>query len=392
MPRQCLPLSSLELIKSKLRLLDIGLTPNLVLLNLSNSYYLEELHMAKICQKLTSLNISRSKLKTLDFGLTPNLKNLDLIECNNLVQLHFPIGGIESLVYLVLSGCLRFAYFVFDKLKDASRRSDESLEVGPLAELHLIAKPLKICPLHLASTLRKFQFESFYKDDPSSTRNLETLISVGLCACTNHEMFSRSICGLQLLRKLKIEGYPEAPKDLGRLECLEELSLFLKNMEHLPESICMLKHLKVLKLGYCWSLEKLPEDLGRLECLETLILSSAKIKHLPNSICMLKHLKFLDLRYCFLLEKLPENLDRLECLEWLELLECKSLRDIPVSICEMRCLKRLDLGGTCVSHLPHNIRLFKGLCIKGSRCLLETCGFTSDIQTLQYKDTCRVTV
>ncbi|KAL7582208.1 disease resistance protein RPV1 [Lactuca sativa] len=486
MPGKYLNLRSLTLTYSKLRTLHIGQTPNLEDLDLNNCYDLEDFHMADKCPKLTSLNISYSKLKTLDLGLAPNLKNLNLEECNNLVQLHVPFGCLENLVYLVLSGCLRYTSFLFDKRNAASSSRDESIEVGPLAELHLIAKSLKECPLHPDNTLRKFQFQCFYKDDPSSTGNVEKLLSFGLCACTNLETFSESICGLRRLRKLKLECYPEAPKDLDQLECLEELSISTTDMKHLPDSICMLKHLEILQLKDCWSLEKLPEDLGRLECLKMLTLSDTKIKHLPDSICMLKHLVFLELSDCFYLETLPEDLGQLECLETLDLSyakierlpdsicmlkhlknlvlarcsllktlpkdlgelecllelnmsssmikhlpdticmlkdlehlnlnhcllleklpddldrleslrsltlrKCKLLRDIPISICKMKRLERLDVTGTCISNLPHDICLLKRLHILGSRGLLESSGFTSKIQTVQYEDTCFVDV
>ncbi|CAH1444349.1 unnamed protein product [Lactuca virosa] len=487
MPRKCLNLRSLTLTNSQLRTLDIGWTPNLEDLDLNYCYDLKDLHMADKCLKLTSLNISHSKLKTFDLGLTPNLKKLDLKECKNLLQLHVPFGCLENLVYLDLSGCLRFTSFLFDKRNVASSRRDESLEIGPLAESHLIAKSLERCPLHPDNTLRQFQFECFYIDDPKDrvTRNLEKLISEGLCACTNLEALSESICGLRCLRKLKLEAYPEAPKELDHEECLEELSISMTNMKHLPDSICMLKHLEVLQLKHCWSLEKLPEDIGRLECLKNLTLSDTKIKHLPDSICMLKHLVFLELRdcsfleklpedlgqlecletlyllyakiehlpdsicmlkhlrtlalhcsslktlpkdlgqlecletlylsssvikhlpdsicmlkdlkqldliHCSSLEKLPEDLDRLECLQRLSLRRCKLLRDFPISICKIKRLESLGVEGTCISHLPQDICFMKGLRISGSRGLLESCGFTSEIQTVSYEDTCFVDV
>ncbi|KAL7582160.1 disease resistance protein RPV1 [Lactuca sativa] len=487
MPGKCLNLRSLTLTNSQLRTLDIGWTPNLVYLNLNHCYDLEDLHMADKCQKLTSLNISHSKLKTLDLGLTPNLMNLDLTECKNLVQLHVPIGCLEDLVHLDLTRCLRFTSFMFDKRNVASSRKDESLEIDPSAESHLIAKSLETCPLHPDNTLRQFQFECFYIDDPKDcvTRNLKKLIYEGLCACTNLETLSESICGLRCLRKLKLEAYPEAPKELDHEECLEVLSFSRTNMKRLLDSICMLKHLEVLQLKHCWSLEKLPEDIGRLECLKNLTLLDTKIKHLPDSICMLKHLVFLELRdcsfleklpedlgqlecletlyllyakiehlpdsicmlkqlrtlavhcsslktlpkdlgqlecletlylsysvikhlpdsicmlkdlkqldliHCSLLEKLPEDLDRLECLQRLSLRKCKLLRDFPISICKIKRLESLGVEGTCISHLPQDICFMKGLRISGSRGLLESCGFTSEIQTVSYEDTCFVDV
>ncbi|CAI9262491.1 unnamed protein product [Lactuca saligna] len=392
MPGKCLNLVSLTLTSSQLRTLHIGQTPNLEYLDLNNCYDLEDLHMADKCLKLTSLNISRSKLKTLDLGLTPNLKKLDLKECKNLVKLHVPIGCLEDLVYLDLSGCLRFTSFLFDERKDASSRRYESIEVGPLAELHLIAKSQETCPLHPDNTLRKFQFECFYKDDPTLTGNLAKLLSFGLCACTNPKTLSGSICGLRRLRKLKLEGYPEAPKDLDQVECLKELCFSMTNMKHLPDSICMMKHLEILRLKDCWSLEKLPEDLGRLKCLQSLTLSSAKIKRLPDSICMLKHLVFLELSDCFYLETLPEDLGQLKCLKTLylsyakiehlpysicmlkrlrklTLFRCSSLKTLPKDLGKLERLAGLYLSSSIIKHLPDTICMLKHL----KKLVLDDC-------------------
>ncbi|KAL7607293.1 hypothetical protein Lser_V15G19698 [Lactuca serriola] len=465
MPSRCLNLEELLLSRSKLSTLDIGLTPNLKYLDLKNCYYLKELHMAGVCEKLVNLEISHSKLRTLDLGLTPNLERLDLKACYNLVELHTRIGCLQKLIYLDISGCLRFRDFLFYRKGYASCSVEESLEVVPLAELHVAAKSLERCLLHPNNDLPNFRFSYFYKEDHHSlTRNLEMLISIGMCACTNLETFSGSICGLQRLRKLKLEGsIEEAPEDLGQLECLEELIFLSTKINHLPESMCMLKHLKSLKLVSCWFLEKLPEDLGglehleeltlfctlikdlpdsicmlkhlkslelfscslleklpedfgRLQRLENLELSHAKIKYLPDSICMLKQMKHIDLHNCLLLEKLPEDLGRLECLEKLIIINCKLLQSIPISISRMKCLKdfhlrycigieklpeelgcldclkELDIEGTIISHLPQSILLLKGLCIIGSRELLQSSGFTSEIRIQEHETSCYVVV
>ncbi|KAL7605549.1 hypothetical protein Lser_V15G19717 [Lactuca serriola] len=359
--------------------------------------------MANVCENLINLEISYSKLRTLDLGLTPNLESVE-----------------------------------------------ESLEVVPLTELHVVAKSLERCPLHPDNDLPNLRFSYFYKEDRYSfTINLEKLISIGICACTNLETLSGSICGLQRLRKLKLEGsIQEAPEDLGQLECLEELIFLSTKINLLLESMCMLKHLKSLKLISCWFLEKLPEDLGglehledltlfctfikdlpdsicmlkhhkslelfscllleklpkefgRLKLLEKLELSHAKITHLPDSICMLKQMKHINLHNCSLLEKLPEYLGQLEFLLKLIIINCKLLQNIPISICRLKCLKdfhlrycigiekmpeehgsldclkELDIEGKIIRHLPHSILMLKGLCIIGSRGLLQSSGFAS---------------
>ncbi|XP_023743987.2 disease resistance protein RPV1 [Lactuca sativa] len=452
MANECQKLTKLNISHSKLRTFDLGMTPNLDTLNLQESRCLEELHMANECQKLTKLNISHSKLRTFDLGMTPNLKKLSLKECHKLVELRTPIGCLNKLVHLDLSGCLGFSSFLFYIVDYTSCSVDESLEVGPSAKLELIVETLERCPLHPDNNLPKFQFECLYKEDRTSfPTNLEMFLSVGMCACTNLETFSQNICGLRRLRKLELKGsfletvkdldqlesleelilssttikhLPDSicmlkhlkylelidclllerlPEDLGRLECLEKLTLQSTTIKHLPDSICMLKHLRYLRLGFCWLLEKLPEGIGELESLRILTLSSAKIKHLPDSICMLKHLQYLRLEFCWLLEKLPEGIGELESLRMLTLSSAK-IKHLPDSICMLKrltflqldhCLlleklpeelgrlehlRYLEVRGTSIIHLPQSILLVKGLRIFGSRELLESCGFTSEIQ------------
>ncbi|KAJ9551575.1 hypothetical protein OSB04_015620 [Centaurea solstitialis] len=427
-PIGCPELKSFELINSKLTSLE--LTLNLKALILKDCA-LVELHMPIGCLELKSIDIRRClELKTLDLGRNPNLESLHLEECSGLVKLHAPIGGLKKLINLKAKGFLRFTNLDIVK----------SYRLLPMLDLH--GKLVDTCPLHPDNNFPKFQFECSYQEDlPSSIGNIEKLISVGFsCACTDLDSFFGSICGLQHLGDLRLKGeIPEVPKDLdrlqclerltlsstsikhlpdsilllkylkslmlfdcihleklpedfeklpedlGRLECLKELTLQSKKIKHLPDSICMLKHLKILRLFDCELLEKLPEDLGRLECLKELTLQSKKIKHLPDSICMLKHLKSLNIYDCELLEKLPEDLGRLECLETVILEQCIGLRNIPNNICRLKslksfsllrcnrvdklpdqlgrveCLEELDIRGTCITNLPQSILMIEGL-------------------------------
>ncbi|CAH1421420.1 unnamed protein product [Lactuca virosa] len=283
MPDRCLNLKYLRLTTLKLRTLDIGLNPNLRELDLGDCRYLEELNMAYECQKLANLNIRHSRLRVLNLGLTPNVERLNLglccqleelhmpveflnlkyvnlegsnlrtldlrlapnleesylVECNSLEKLHMPrrclnlrsltltnaklrildIGHTPNLENLHLAKC-------YDLIKDLTSCSfDESLEVGPLAELDLGVKSLESCPFHPHNSLSKFQFSCIYDEDPPSlTRKIEMLISLGMCACTNLETFSGRICGLWRLRKLKLEG-EETESNIGNIQKEVESSI-----------------------------------------------------------------------------------------------------------------------------------------------------------------------
>ncbi|KAJ0794926.1 putative TIR domain, P-loop containing nucleoside triphosphate hydrolase [Helianthus annuus] len=400
---------------------------NLVELHMSDSR-IEQLWVGgKVLKKLKSITLSHSNLKTLDLGLTPNLVRLDLRHCDDLVELHVPVGCLKRLTYLNLWDCKRLKSVLF--IKDL-----ESLEFLNVSGLHL-KEFQNIILCHSNSNLQQLDFSGNDVENlPSSIGNLHKLVYLSFSWCEKLKSLPGSICSLQHLRVLKLRfcGIEELPEDIGQLECLEELDLRRSKIKHLPDSICKLKHLKNLildrleklpenlgdleslnaltvpstkirdvppsicklkHLNYlylfgCSELEKLPENLGDLESLKTLDLTSTKIRDIPPSICKLKHLKYLDLSYCSELEKLPENLGDLESLKTLVLTSTK-IRDVPSSICKLKhlnylnlskcsglgklpenlgdleSLKKLDLTDTPISHLPDNISLLKDIYIRG---------------------------
>ncbi|MFS7965601.1 putative leucine-rich repeat domain superfamily [Helianthus anomalus] len=388
------------------------MTPNLEKLSLRECYDFVELHSPIKRAKLKSLVLSGSKVSNLNLGMTPHLEMLDLERCYNLQEIDAPMGYLKKFVYLNLSGCSRFKDFLVDKRY-------ESAGLASAAELELAAESLDICQLHPNSNLSRFQFKCNYDEPQGWSGNLEKLISFGLCACTHLESFSATICGLQRLRNLTLEGgIPEVPKDLWQLESLVKLTLWMKKITHLPDNICMLKHLESLDLKSCCLLEqlpkdldrleslkeldltdcislrdipknickmkcltnlllsrctlvdKLPEELGNLECLKELKMEGIGITQLPDSICMLKHMESLNLKSCWRLEQLPKDLDRLESLKELDLTDCISLRDIPNNICKVKCLTNLVLSHcTLLEKLPEelgNIECLEQLNIEGT--------------------------
>ncbi|PWA85554.1 disease resistance protein (TIR-NBS-LRR class) [Artemisia annua] len=341
---ECPELVNLDLSNLNLRTLHHLITPNLETLSLKKCTDMVELRMPAECPKLVNLILSSLKLRTLDLGLTPNLESLSLEYCYDLEEINAPAECLKKLLDLNISHCGRFESFKFDKKLDSPK-------VVSLSELHLFALKRGACDP--GNTWPEFQFQCDYKEDPASSfGNLERLISLGFGAHIKVDSFSDIICGLQCLRKLTLVGdIPEAPKNLDRLDCLEELSLQYTNIKTLPDSICMLKLLKSLEIKSCCLLERLPEDIGRLKCLERLfIMECALLRDIPSSICEMKRLKLLDLFCCIQVEKLPEEFGHL------------------------KCLKALNIQGTCISHLPQSIFGLKGLRIVGDKWLLESCG------------------
>ncbi|KAK1427115.1 hypothetical protein QVD17_15798 [Tagetes erecta] len=363
MPVDCPKLKILDLSGSKVSNLNLGMTPHLKNLYLQNCSRFKQLYMPVECLNLEHLFLGGSKVSNLNLELTPNLSQLDLKGCSYLQEIHAPVGCLKYLVYLNLSRSSRFKYFHLDQRHGPFNLNDS------LATLELIAESLDLCPQHPNNNLPKFQFRCIYDEHlPSSRGNLEKLISFGLCACTNLESFSASICGLQRLGELALEGsIPEVLKDLNQLESLKELSLSMKDIKHLPDSICMLKHLKCLELKSCWLLEQLPQDLGILDHLEDLyLIDCTSLRDIPNNICEIKCLERLHLPYCVVIEKLQEELGL------------------------SKRLKELNIEGTCISRLPQSIYQLKGLRIYGSRSQLESYGFTSLTEMSGYTAYCYI--
>ena len=76
-------------------------------------------------------------------------------------------------------------------------------------------------------------------------------------------------CSLRLLH-LRVEK--ELSCAIGDLKHLSYLNLSYGNFKTLPESLCQLLNLQILKLDYCFKLEKLPYGLVRLKALQQLSL------------------------------------------------------------------------------------------------------------------------
>ncbi|KAJ0794695.1 putative TIR domain, P-loop containing nucleoside triphosphate hydrolase [Helianthus annuus] len=323
---------------------------NLVELDMSYSK-IEQLWVGgKVLKNLKSIILSSSKLRTLDLGLTPNLVSLDLEYCLDLVELHVPVGCLKRLTDLNLRECKRLKYFSF--IKDL-----ESLKTLDVSGLHL-KEFQDIILSHSHSNLQQLKFGGNDIDNlPSSIGNLHKLVNLSIERCSKLKSLPGSICSLQRLRVLSPVhcGIEELPEDIGQLECLEWLNLSYSKVKHLPDSICKLKNLKTLVLEGCKVL-KLPEDVGQIDSLNKLDLRLSKIRDIPSSICKLKHLKELNLFECFELEKLPENLGDIESLCDLDLKGLRKIRDVPSSICKLIHLKELDLSDCSnLMKLPENL-------------------------------------
>ncbi|KAJ0925079.1 putative TIR domain, P-loop containing nucleoside triphosphate hydrolase [Helianthus annuus] len=387
----------------------LRLTPNIVLEGLGNMknlrclivdhYYMDNsfVKIDEVLKKLKSIILSRSKLKTLDLGLTPNLVRLKSVSF---------IKDLESLGNLNVSGLhlKEFQNIILCHSNSNLQQLDfggndiENLpsSIGNLHKLVMLSfnrcyklksLPGSICSLHYLSVLSLV--DCGIEELPEDIGQLECLEVLDLTR-SKIKHLPDSICKLKHLRVLILDGCKvcKLPEDVGQIDSLYTLDLRSTKIRDVPSSICKLKHLKELQLSNCSELEKLPENLGDLESLDVLVLTSTKIRDVPSSICKLKHLKYLRLSKCSGLEKLPENLGDLESLdtldlrstkirdvpssicklkhlEYLDLSECSELEKLPENLGDLESLEELDLTDTPINHLPDSISLLKGFKITG---------------------------
>jgi len=109
----------------------------------------------------------------------------------------------------------------------------------------------------------------------------------------------------------------------------------------IQELISKFKYLRVLSLSYC--LKEVPDTIADLIHLRSLDLSSTLIKRLPESICSLYNLQVLKLNNCRALKELPSTLHELTKLRRLEL-KGTTLRKAPVLLGKLKNLQ-VWMGG-----------------------------------------------
>ncbi|KAJ9552226.1 hypothetical protein OSB04_016271 [Centaurea solstitialis] len=387
---------------SKLKTLDLGMTPNLVHLDLTGCRDLVELLFPLQCPELTIIDLSYTKLRILELCHTPNLVHLDLAGCCDLVELVFP-HQCPKLTYIDLSGT---------KLRTLDLRGAPNLEslnilCDGLTKFYLGCCKLRILDLQATTNLTELSLEEcvsleelhittlnltflalgcpkFRTLDFLGTPNLESLI----IACDDlaelyipaiwpklksftlydSKLTALDLQGAQNLETLYVRGCYNLEELRIHFNCLKLESIDIMGAKLRSFDLALTPNLKMLRLTKCSHLVVLqaPEDLGLLECLEDLILSECTgLRDIPNNICKMKRLERFHLRNCVAVEKLPGELGLLEC------------------------LKELNIEGTNIRHLPQSVFEMKGLRIVGFRRFLELFGF-SEIQTSEDETFCYV--
>nr|ACZ74709.1 CNL-B12 [Phaseolus vulgaris] len=138
----------------------------------------------------------------------------------------------------------------------------------------------------------------------------------------------------------------ESLTDAKRLRSFLPISEFLHSEWHFKISIHDLfskfKFLRLLSFCCCSDLREVPDSVGDLKHLHSLDLSNTMIQKLPESICLLYNLLILKLNHCSKLEELPLNLHKLIKLHCLEFKKTK-VKKMPMHFGELKNLQVLNM-------------------------------------------------
>ncbi|KAI3721426.1 hypothetical protein L2E82_32437 [Cichorium intybus] len=331
----------------------------------------------KFLGNLTMLDLRESKsLKTtLNFTGVPNLAELRLGGCEKLSRIHSSIGNLEKLTKLDLEECKNLKAL---PSSICHMKSLEELNLGKCAKLKGL--PHELGNLKSLKTLNASHVG--IKRLPHSIGELTQLESLNLNGCKNLKKLPSSICNLKSIAILYLEGCSSLerfPEQLGDWKGLKEIhasgikiqqlpdsigmcelrSLSITDcysLKSLPNSICKVKSLRILRLINCPNIQELPEELGNLERLEDIGVNGTSIKRLPDSVQRIPYLHTLLLNNCKQLESLPGGNLGLYLIRVLALRDCNlSDNDFPNDIWELSGLMVLDLSQNNFSCLPSGL-------------------------------------
>ncbi|KAL1802232.1 hypothetical protein ACET3Z_030879 [Daucus carota] len=257
-------------------------------------------------------------MTTPDFSALPSLETLNFEGCDSLVELDISIGSLGKLVFLKLRGCTK-----------------------------LRSLPDTIC-------------------------NLRALEVLNIGECFSVEALPEQLGNIESLKELDAHdvAVSKLPDSTGRLSKLAKLILTChgkamimylmtrpkhKILETLPDTICNLRELEVLSVGYSRDLEALPVELGNIESLKELNVDDVMVPKIPDSIGFLINLVKLRLTGNQYLETLPKTFGCLRSLEILDISRCSRLIALPVELGNMESLKVLYAQSLPVSELPNSI-------------------------------------
>ncbi|XP_027925354.1 putative disease resistance RPP13-like protein 1 [Vigna unguiculata] len=108
-----------------------------------------------------------------------------------------------------------------------------------------------------------------------------------------HELFSK----FKFLHVLSLNGYAqliEVPNSVGDLKHLCSIDLSYTHIQKLPDSICLLYNLLIMKMNFCSFLEELPSNLHKLTKLNCLEFEHTNVRKMPMHFGELKNIQVLS--------------------------------------------------------------------------------------------------
>ena len=284
-------------------------------------------------------------IETPNLSGAPNLKQLILQGCTRLSKIHSTLGNIKQLIRLDLNGCKCLEIL-------PHTINLESLQIFILSSCSRLKKFPKVVG-NMSCLSELYLNETAINDLPLSMEHLTSLIKLDLRDCKNLSSIPNSCCSSTSLKVLTLSGcskLDELPENLGNLEGLEELDVSGTAIKGLPESINLLRKIRVLSFHGCEGLS--PESLNKLLSYPLMprrsIDPTGMLVHTLSSLCFLTEL---DLSYCNLqtipdvigylssllkldlkgnnFAFLPESMIRLSNLKVLYLIYCTSLQSLP---------------------------------------------------------------
>ncbi|XP_076930471.1 uncharacterized protein LOC143595314 [Bidens hawaiensis] len=377
----------LNLSSSKLRTLNLGLTPNIERLELGGCNDFVELHMFIEFSNLKLIDLHCSKLRNINLGMAPHLESLDLGGCNEFVGFQLPVKCSN----------LRLLNATYSKLKALDLGLTphlERLHLGGCNDFEELYMPVECTSLKLLD----LRWSKLSNLNLGLTPHLERL---DLRGCNEFvELQMDTLC--QKLKSLDARWSKLSSLDLGLTPHLERLDLGGCNdfVElHLPVECPNLKildlrwsklsslnlelipHLEKLYVGGCNDFVELHMPRESLK-LRLLNLSYSKLR--TFDLHLTPHLERLDLRGC---NELVELLMPLKC-QKLKILDLRwsKLRNLNLGLTPH--LERLDLGG-CNDfeelHMPIKCPKLKFLNLSYSRLRSFDIGLTPHLEILDLR-------
>ena len=238
-------------------------------------------------------------------------------------------------------------------------------DLQSLKELHLLSSSLRSLPTSI-KMLKGLRVLSFCGENVTGLHNLEGLSNLEELYIYDKmlEIIPESIFKLSNLRdlNLKVNKLKDISCNIGSLNSLQKLDLSNNDIKFLPDSIGQLVSLRELILSNN-KLPSLPDSIGQLVNLPELDLSSNELSCLPESIGHLVNLRELNL-YNNKLHHLPESFSKMRELRILDLSLNKNLDSLPRNFDELVNLQKLFLSNTkiisglkYVTKLPNLIEL-----------------------------------